>query len=346
MTLEQWNTMKAIVAGDNIRSFPVALLVDSPWIAPYQNISTIDYLTDPQMWFQANKNLVEEFPEIIFVPGFWVEMGMAAEPSGFGCKINFYNDKTPTVRHLFSSPKVSLELEVPNPLADGLMPIILNYFQKQKKRVEGIGHPIKIVSARGPLATASHLMGVTDFLLGLKLEPDNIHYLLKITTKTTINWLEAQSEAIGNVEAIWVLDDIMGFLSDEDYREFVHPYFKAIFDYFPHMIKFLHNDTDNPVCYPYLEELGVDIFNFSHKCSMMEAREKVGDKIVLLGNIPPLEGLAEGTPQMVESFVKETLDQIGPDEKVIISAGGGVSPGTTKQNIEALVQTVNNYMHS
>ncbi len=65
---------------------PVALIIDSPWLPGYLGISTLDYLTVPEVWLEANLTVAREFPDVIFVPGFWVEMGMGAEPSAFGCQ--------------------------------------------------------------------------------------------------------------------------------------------------------------------------------------------------------------------------------------------------------------------
>ena len=72
------------------------------------------------------------------------------------------------------------------------------------------GHVRKMVAARGPLTLATHLMGVTEFLLALKLNPAETHRLLKMTTTLVRTWLEAQAAALSEVEGIMVLDDIAG----------------------------------------------------------------------------------------------------------------------------------------
>ena len=43
---------------------------------------------------------MREFPDIIFVPSWWMEYGMAAEPSILGAKIKFWQDNTPSEYHL------------------------------------------------------------------------------------------------------------------------------------------------------------------------------------------------------------------------------------------------------
>lgn len=343
MKIDQWELLNRCGRMEESQVPPISLIVDSPWIPGYLGISTLDYFTMPNIWLDANLQIIQQFPDIIFMPGFWVEIGMAAEPSGFGCRVSFYDDKTPAVHHCLSSVGEVDRLTHPNPNKDGLMPLILNYYKKLEPKINDTGHQIKIVAARGPLATATHLMGVTNFLLGLKLDPQNTHKVIKITTEITRNWLEAQANVLKEVEGILILDDIVGFLSPDDYLEFAHPYLKEIFEAFPDALKIFHNDMNNPASYPYLSELPINIFNFTHLQTIDKVRQLVGKKVCLMGNIPPLDVLAQANPNKVIESVKSCLDAHPGKEGFILSAGGGVSPGTPKENVEALVISLKQY---
>lgn len=338
MRSEQWQTLKKCAQMQAPEDTPVALIVDSPWIPGHLEISTLDYFTFPEIWLKANLEIARQFPQVIFLPGFWVEMGMGAEPSGFGCKVRFFDDKTPNVYPLIDSLDEVERIAPSNPLTDGLMPFILNLYRKLEPKINAAGHQIKVVAARGPLATASHLVGVTNLLLGVKLDPANTHRLLELTTKTTVDWLEAQANALQNVEGVMVLDDIVGFLGPEDFLEFAHPYLSEVFGAFPEALKIFHNDMDTPVSYPYLHEWPVDIFNFTHLIDVSEARRHVGERVCLMGNVPPLEVLAEGSPKLVLERARQCLQSHAGKAGVILSAGGGISPGTPGENIRALIQ--------
>ena len=340
MKQEQWDIIQKCARMQEVQPTPVSLIVDSPWIPGYTGVSTLDYLTIPEAWLASNLQVVGNFPDIIFLPGFWVEMGMAAEPSGFGCMASFYSDSTPAVHAMIGSSEEIERLKAPNPKIDGLMPLILNLFKYFEPRVMDAGHVMKVVTARGPLATATHLMGVTNFLLGLKLDPKNTHRLLKMTAATAKNWLDAQAQALSSVEGVMLLDDIVGFLSPVDYLEFAHPYLKEIFDAFPEAVKIFHNDMDNPVFYPYLAELPVHIFNFTHLQPIEKVRQLVGPRVCLMGNVPPLDTLGKGTPQAVLESALACLKSEGGKPGLILSAGGGVSPGTPEENIRALTKAV------
>lgn len=338
MTRNQWKRFEHCARGGEVATPPVALIVDSPWIPGYLGLSTLDYLTVPEVWLDANLRVEREFPEVIFLPGFWLEIGMAAEPSAFGCKVSLFPDRTPVAHALVKGIEELDRLTAPDPLTDGFMPVILNYYRRLEPRLNDAGQVVKMVAARGPLTVATHLMGVSNFLLGMKLEAAATHRLLRLTTTLVKDWLNAQAGALREVGGILVLDDIAGFMSAKDYLEFAHPYLKEIFDAFPRAVKMFHNDTDNPVSYKFLPELGIYIFNFTHLQPLAKVRALVGPDVCLLGNVPPLEVLAQGTPEQVRQSAGDCLRQHPARKGLILSVGGGTSPGTPGANIRALVE--------
>jgi uroporphyrinogen decarboxylase len=295
------------------------------------------YYLDPEVWFQANLKIVREFEDIILFPSWWVEYGMATEPSAYGCRVHFWTDRTPDVSPCLARLDDVGSLPAINPAADGLMAFALQRYRMQKRRILDAGYTIPVVAARGPLCLAAFLRGVTQFMLDLVDDPEQTHALLRHTTQTVIDWLKAQADAIGGtVEGILVLDDIPGFLSARSYKEFAHPYLKRICDAFPDdWVKVYHNDAN---VRPFVGELpacGFDVLNWSHKLDVLEARAKTDGRLCLMGNVAPLEVGVRGAPEMVTRHAEDIMARthgLG----LILSVGGGVSPGMSKQNLLAL----------
>ena len=335
MQSEQWNALLKAARGERLPKPPVGLIVDTPWIPGFLGISTVDYITIPEVWMNANLAVMRQFPEVIFLPGFWAEPGMAAEPSAYGCKVQFSDAQPPSIRPLADDISAVESIEPANPRQDGLMPMVLSFYKNVLPRVRAEGMEIRIVAARGPLALASHLIGVTGFLIAMKTEPEKTHKLLKTATATVKAWLEAQREVTG-AEGILVLDDVVGFLSKEDYLEFAHPYLKDIFST-PAAVKIYHNDNEGSTCYEFLHDAGVDIFNFTHLHPISEVRQKVGDSVCLLGNIPPRDVLALGTAEQSAAAAKTCIQENKGHPRFILSAGGGASPGTKGENVRAMI---------
>ena len=344
MRAEQWQAFKTAAKLQPADRVPIALIVDSPWMPGYLGIKHLDYYFDPDVWFHANLRILEEFPEIIMFPSWWVEFGMAIEPSALGSRIRFMPDQPPSQLPAVFRLEDLDQLTGVHYSSDGLMSAALHRYQTQKRRILEAGYTIPVVAARGPLATAAFLRGLTQLMLDIVDSPSDVHKLLSFTTDVTVGWLKAQAEAVGeSVEGVLVLDDIPGLLSRKHYLEFAHPYLQRVFESFPKAwVKVYHNDANVG---PFVEDLvnvGFDVLNWSHKLDINEVRRRTAGKICLMGNIPPLEIASRGTPQEVKAAVRELLQKAGK-EGVILSVGGGVSPGMPRANILAMVEAVTEF---
>ena len=341
MNLALWEGFKEIAlhgSADKPQEVPVALIVDSPWLPGFMGIPMLDYFTLPDQWIRANLYIEDRFPKVVFLPGYWLEYGMAAEPSAFGCSVKWWGNSPPSVTPSIHDTSGIKRLKVPYPNEDGLMPLILHLYPHVEKAVKKHGSHIKMVAARGPLATAAHLRGMTDLLLDLKISPKETKTLLEITTETAIRWLRAQIDCLSEVEGIMVLDDIVGFLSPTDYMEFAHPYLKEIFSSFDGMVKVYHNDSKIGHILEPLSETGFHVLNFGYNLDMNQVWQRVGDKVHLMGNIPTREVLADGSPEEVKTYAVECIRKTEGGKGLILSAGGGAPPGVSAENIDALVE--------
>ena len=344
MRQQQWDLFKRAAKLKPVDRVPVALIMDSPWLPGYLGMNHLDYYFDPDQWFSANLKLMQEFPDLIVFPSWWVEFGMAIEPSTFGSKISFHGDQPPSQFPLLFSLEDLDRLPAVDPQTDGLMSVALHTYRRQKERIRKAGYDIRIASARGPMCTAGFLRGITEFMLDITDNPGGAHKLLTFVTDGIIKWLKAQVETMGDsIEGIFILDDVVGFLSPASYREFAHPYLKQIFEAFPKdWVKVYHNDAN---IRPFLEDLaatGVDVLNWSHNLDIAEARRRTGGKLCLMGNVAPLEIAARGTPQDVKAAALSILEKVG-GEGVILSLGGGVSPGMPQANIRALIEAAEEF---
>ncbi len=317
---------------------PVALIVDSPWLPGFMGISTLDYFLHPDEWVKANLYIEERFPEVLFLPGHWMEYGMATEPSAFGCRMKWWKNSPPSVLPAIHDISEVSRMEAPKPEEDGLMPLILRLYQGVEKTLQKQKSPIKMVAARGPLAIGAHVRGTTELMLDLKISPKETKQFLEIMTQTTIRWLQAQVDHLSEVEGIMVLDDIVGFLSPSDYMEFAHPCLKEIFSSFKDMVKIYHNDSKIGHILEPLAETGLHVLNFGYNLDMNQVWKRVGGKIRLMGNIPTLEVLTEGTPEEVRAYSAECIRKTEGGKGLILSAGGGAPPGVPAENIDAMVE--------
>jgi len=317
---------------------PVALIVDSPWLPGYAGIDTRDYFLFPDQWLQINLDLLQRFPDAVWIPGFWVEYGMAIEPSAFGCKVRFHSDRPPSIEALVSDLAFWAQVAPINPADNGLMPLALRLYQQMDQRLQAEGLGIHMVAARGPMTTASWIAGVTPLMKGLATQPEVVSKVLETITTSLIRWLEAQLSTLRQPEGILLLDDLVGMISPRMYQTLVEPHLKRIFSHFSGLLRIYHNDMPCPHLLESLSLAGFDVFNFSHETDISLVKEKMGGQVSLMGNVAPLGLGVRGTPEQVFAAATQCLDKAAPGGGMILSFGGGVSPGTLPENIDALLE--------
>jgi uroporphyrinogen decarboxylase len=118
---------------------------------------------------------------------------------------------------------------------------------------------------------------------------------------------------------------------------------QRIFDAFAGLIRVYHNDTPCPHLLPALATSGFDVFNFSHEMGVAEVKAALAGRVALMGNVPPLDVGVRGTPEDVVQHARHCLEQGAPGGGMILSFGGGVSPGTPAENIDAMLQAACNW---
>jgi uroporphyrinogen-III decarboxylase len=338
-----WERFKQAAQLDEPDRVPVGLIVDSPWLPGYAGIDTRDYFLFPEKWLAINLDLLERFPDAIWVPGFWVEYGMAAEPSAFGAKMHFYPDRPPAIEPLVEDLGFWAEAKPVDPQEDGLMPLVLRLYSMMDERLCAEGLRIRMVCARGPMTVASWLVGVTPLMTAVVTDPGLVSRLLDTLTTSIIRWLDAQLGALSQPEGVMLLDDIVGMVSRRHYEALIHPRLQRIFDHFDGLIRVYHNDTPCPHLLESLTAANFDVFNFSHEMDIGEVKAKMGHRVALMGNVPPLDVGVRGTPEEVHRWARECLDKGAPGGGLILSFGGGVSPGTPPENIDALLEAAHQW---
>ena len=333
----QWEIFKRAARLEKLDQVPMALIVDSPWIPGYVGVNHLDFYLDPEVWFQSHLKVHQEYPDIIFVPSWWMEYGMAAEPSALGAKIKFWPNGTPSecrtlcnIEDLDQFPAYEVE-------HDAFMAVTLHRIRMQRQRILDTGEILPLVTSRGPMCTAGFVRGTTELIMDLIERPEWAHKLLDLSTRMIIDWLKAQAQAMGpTVEGIFILDDIVGFVGKEHYREFCHPYLKRICDAFPtDWVKIYHNDASIEACLEFLPDVGFNVLNWGKQTDIANVIARVGGRICLMGNVNPLEVGVRGTPEQVRAATLDILEK-SRGEGLILSMGGGVSPGMPRVNILAM----------
>jgi uroporphyrinogen decarboxylase len=339
MNAQQWETLVAVVRGESIHPLPTGFVIDSPWLPNWAGHTILDYYTQEETFLEDNLKAIRAFPRTMFLPGFWSEFGMCTEPSAFGSVTMWGENEFPFAGKVLRSPADVEHLRKPDPRRHGLLPFVIARLKHLQPRIRDAGHDIRFAVTRGPFNIASFLMGTTEFMLALKTAQAHTERLLAVITGFLVDWIAWQRECFPSIDALFVLDDIVGFVGPKDFEQFALPCFERVFDT-DVTVKFFHNDAPCKACAPHLAGVGVNLLNFGVQHTLDEMREWTGGKIALFGNIPPRDVLGAGSPADVTQAVVEMLAAATDKSRLIVSCGGGMPPGVPTANIEALIAAV------
>jgi len=179
---------------------------------------------------------------------------------------------------------------------------------------------------------------------GLMFEsPDQAHQLLSVVTESVIQYLSAQVEV--GAQSLMVFDTWGGMLSTTNYRLFSLSYMQQIVT----ALKKAHPDVPLVLFTKgggqWLELMaatGCDGLGLDWTVDLQQARARVGDKVVLQGNMDPV--VMNTSSDCVRQEAKKVLEAYGPhsgtDKGHIFNLGHGIQPFADPENMAALVDTV------
>lgn len=168
-------------------------------------------------------------------------------------------------------------------------------------------------------------------------QPQILHTLLERLSDELKAYLEGQIQAGAN--AVQIFDSWAGALEQEAYLEFSWGYMKDIAKYikdkYPHIPVMLFPKG----IAGYLDKITgeFDVFGVDWGTPMNLAKEKLGSKYVLQGNLEPsrlydIDSMRKG--------VKEILDIMGKESGHIFNLGHGMLPDLPRENAIELVKIV------
>jgi uroporphyrinogen decarboxylase len=337
MTDKQWSDLTDIVKGETKKNLPIGFIIDSPWLPNWYGIDILDYFTNDELWLKSNLKAIETFPEVTFLPGFWSEYGMCTEPSAFGAKCIFWKNEFPFAEKTILVSDDINNIKIPNPQTDGLLPFMLNRLVTSRKQIENAGHKIRFSVSRGPLNVASFLMGTTELMTSMMMEPEAVHKLLRIITDFLKSWHKVQKDTISSIDGIMMLDDIVGFIGEQEFMEFGYPYLKELYDV-DASVKLFHNDADCTMSVKYYPEIGINLFNPGTQMTVRDLIDITEGKMTILGNIPPRDILASGNAEDIKQSIKELLNGTPDKTRLMLSCGGGMPPAVSTENIRTFIE--------
>jgi MtaA/CmuA family methyltransferase len=259
----------------------------------------------------------------------------SAEAADCGARFVFFDDQPSAIdgqnaRLADKSDLAALKMPIPTEA-----PEMLNRLRAVTLMHSRVGNE-RLVEGwlEGPLAAAADLRGINTLMLDFYDDPDFVIDLFEFVLEVGIRFGKSQIEA--GAELIGVGDSAASLVGPAIYREFVWPFEKRLVD----ALHAAGGKVRLHICgntHRILEDIGrldCDIVDIDSAVPLPLAREKIGPKAVLLGNIDPVRDLYSGSPETIAASLSECHRQAG--SRYIVAAGCEVPRDTPAENIDAM----------
>jgi uroporphyrinogen decarboxylase len=315
---------------------PVTLIGGGAWLVHMQGKTFAGIKEDPQKIAD------------VFIEGFqtvghdllWTGSNFINYPLNFlGCPIKDDSSDGPAltgtaIQGLDEFRTLKAEKVLENEIMQGII-------RSQHHVADAIGKDtFAIPTSWGPLTFSARILGVDALMMATVAEPDGLLELVRFSTELTWSILEPILEH----------EDIMGanladpvasgdMISPDTFKQFVAPFLKDLVDRIRakgkhSMIHICGNTT--PIL-GQIADIGPSCFSVESSVDLREAREVLGGKVCVAGNVSPAGAFLSGTPEDVIAEARACIDAWEDDKGFLLTLGCDFPKDVPFDNAKALM---------
>lgn len=225
-------------------------------------------------------------------------------------------------------------------------PVIRNIRQAARLVARDIGDKVIVaVTAWGPFTLAGQMYGVEPFMKATLKKKDEVHKMLDFATRLVKQFYKPLVEE--RVISMASIADPTGsgdLISDRVFRTFSLPYLQPLIAWIKEhgVYTWLHicgNTTDKLES---IAETGPHCFSLDYKVDLAVAKQKVGAKVALAGNIDPVSVLNQKTPEDVRAAARACVEAAAAGGGFILTSGCDLPPTIPLENLRAMLDAAQN----
>lgn len=328
-------------------------------------ISYEEYMRDPEV--MAQTVLEWQYWRQFMLPGDH-EHGLPAEwlvhvdfenmheAAWFGCPVHYRDDQVPDTTPILRNDNKHMLFDagVPDPFAGTWPERWFRFINAwDKKRLHGwtfLGIPAApwmispFAATDGIFTVAASLRGATELCTDLLADPEYARQLLEYVYEATAARMRAWRERLDvpvPQENFVTADDAIELLSVEQYREFVLPFHKRLYDEFAKPEgRAIHLCGDVQRLLPVIKkELGVVVYDTGFPLDYARLRRDLGPECTIYGG-PPAALFVRDDPQPLVAEAERILNSgVLEGGRFVLQEGNNLPPRTPLENCQALYDT-------
>lgn len=291
-----------------------------------------DFASDHRVLVQANLACAEAFD--------FDQVSCISDPyretQGFGGIVEFVRDGVPRSTHPLADDRNLDALPRPDPRVATRMCDRVDACRAFREQ-DGGRHSI-LGWIEGPAAEAADLRDTMNFLIDLMDDPPYAAALMDRCVQTGIDFARAQIDA--GADTVGIGDAIASQVAPETYEALILPREKQLVD----AVRAAGARIRLHICgnithlLPGIASLGVDILDVDHAVDLAAARDALGPRVTLAGNLDPANAVLRATPAAIRDGIRRCLDRAGTP--FMAGAGCEIPAGTPVENLKALCEPI------
>jgi MtaA/CmuA family methyltransferase len=322
------NTIKGETV-DFLPRVPILMQFAAEYIGSnYKNFSS-----DNNVLVEANIKCAEEFQ--------FDQLSCIADSSreahGFGAEVTYMEDSVPRATYPLVNTKDLTTLLKPDPYKSERMFDIIKAVRKYK---ESFYREYSILGwVEGPASSATEIRTMTNLMMDLIEDRPFAEDLMDLCLQVEIDYAVAQIKA--GCDTIGVGDAVVSQVSPRLYNKLIQPREKKLIKSIQDAGAYakLHICGNITHLLPGIADLGIDIIDVDHMVDIERVRDALGNKVVITGNLDPVEGILNGNPEDIKEEFRRIYEKVG--NPFMVNAGCEIPSRTPKENLKALCEPIN-----
>ncbi len=290
--------------------------------------------------YKVLRLLVNKFnPDAIFPL-----MDLSVEANAMGRYTVFPKEDSPTViKEYFEIAQLTMQKQINITFDTRLMGYV------ETLKLMSIGFPenmLKGAYVTGPYSLAGLMMGADDAAIATMMEPDKLNMLCEFATEKIQEYVRLLIGA--GAQIICILEPSAVMLGPDQFEQFSSRFVRHINNSckYTDVATVYHTCGNTMHLIEKMVDSQVDAISLDSPkagVNLPEVAERVGDKVIIFGNINPTGHIFKSTPENVEKEVLELLRSMEHCPNFVLSTGCDLPQETPFENIDAFMKTGKNY---
>lgn len=311
---------------------PVGPPFQGYWALAEKSLSVPDSIKNPKLAAEVQFELANKCG-FDAIETMWDWLAMVEK---IGCKANIPDVGSPsTASHIITDQAVLDSLEIPDPSSDYRAVAasettrhLIDKFDKEK---------FLYMTLVSPFTLVGELRGVENLMLDMYDDKSFVDSMLRYATDVLKVYADYLLDT--GVDGIILCDPTASadLISKDDFNNFSKSYTrevgKVIRDRDACLLLHICGNTSDRLAD--IAEIGADVFSLDFLVDLGYAKETIGDRQILLGNVNPAETLFNGTSDEVMTEARACIEKTG-GEGLILGAGCDIAPNSPLENIMKL----------